>query len=601
MNDPRRRGPQRPDSHTKWGSQDVSADSLIAPYGGALASLIVDGARRAVLQRESRDWPSVDLSPRQLCDLELLLSGAFSPLDGFMVRSDHDRVCTEMRLGTGVLWPLPVTLDVPEALAVKLQPGQPLALRDPEGVMLAALQVEDVWKPDLRREAELTLGTTHERHPGVLRLLRETGAFYVGGRLEGIQLPVHYDFRLLRHSPAELRAEFNKRGWRRIVAFQTRNPIHRPHHVFSGRAASELQANLLIHPVVGVTKPGDVDYFTRVRSYQAVMHRYPRHSAMLSLLPLAMRMAGPREALLHAIVRRNHGCTHFLVGRDHAGPGADRGGKPFYEPYAAQELISRHQEELGIEMVGVHELGYVPETGEYAALDEVPAGCSVRRVSGSEVRRRLVEGRPIPDWMSFPEVVKELKRTYRPRHLQGFTVLFTGLSGAGKSTLANVLLVRLLEMGGRPVTLLDGDIVRKNLSSELTFSREHRDINIRRIGFVAAEITKNGGIAICAPIAPYAAVRDTVRQMISEVGGFVLVHVSTPLEVCEVRDRKGMYAKARSGIIKEFTGVSDPYEVPTDAELVIDTSELSPDQGVQQVLLYLEKERYVMGAMDNGG
>jgi sulfate adenylyltransferase len=574
--------------------------SLITPYGGELVDLLVSDERRAELRARSRDWPSWGLTPRQLCDVELLLSGAFSPLRGFMGREDHERVLSDMRLASGVLWPLPVTLDVSEALAASLEPGGRLALRDPEGLMVAVLEVSDIFRPDRAREAAQTLGTADLEHPGARHLLQEAGPVCVGGRLEGIELPVHYDFRLLRYTPRELRAEFVKRGWRRVLAYQTRNPVHRPHHAITMRAARERQANLLLHPAVGETQPGDVDIFTRVRSYQAVLPRYPKHTVMLSLLQLAMRMAGPREALLHAIVRRNHGCTHFIVGRDQAGPEPRRSGEPFYEPFAAQALALEHADELGIEIVPVGEMVYHRDLDEYDYADAAPAGAATLPVSGSEVRRRLAAGRSIPPWMSFPEVVRELKRTYRPRHQQGFTVLFTGLSGAGKSTLANVLQVRLLEMGGRPVTLLDGDIVRRNLSSELTFSREHRDINIRRIGFVASEITKNGGIAICAPIAPYDRVRREVRRMVSERGGFVLVHVSTPLDVCEARDRKGIYAKARAGLVKEFTGISDPYEEPGDAEIVIDTSEATPDQCTQQVLLYLEKEGFITGARDNG-
>ncbi len=377
------------------------------------------------------------------------------------------------------------------------------------------------------------------------------------------------------------------------MAFQTRNPMHRAHQELTLRAAKEVEANLLIHPVVGMTKPGDVDHYTRVRCYQAILGRYPRHTVKLALLPLAMRMGGPREALWHAIIRKNHGCSHLIVGRDHAGPGSDSSGKPFYGPYDAQELVRKYEEELGVVMVPFKMMVYVEERDCYMPVDEVPEGVRTLNISGTELRERLAAGREIPSWFTFPEVARELRRSHPPRHRQGFTVFFTGLSGSGKSTVANVLMVKFLEMGGRPVTLLDGDIVRKNLSSELGFSKEHRDINIRRIGFVASEITKNGGIAICAPIAPYDSVRKEVRRMIEPRGGFVLVHLSTPLEVCEQRDRKGLYAKARAGIIKEFTGISDPYEAPDDAEVVIDTTDMTPDEAAQIVLLHLEREGYV--------
>jgi sulfate adenylyltransferase len=567
------------------------SDHLIEPHGGKLVDLRVGDERAVELREASRDWPSWDLTDRQMCDLELLANGGFSPLAGFMVRADYEAVRDGMRLTDGTLWPMPITLDVSESLADGLEPGATLALRDPEGVMLAALHVEDVWRPDRTAEAEAVFGTASPEHPGVDYLLHQAGLWYVGGRVEALQPPIHYDFKTLRLTPAELRAEFARMGWRRVVAFQTRNPMHRAHQELTLRASKEVEANLLIHPVVGMTKPGDVDHYTRVRCYQTLLPRYPQHTVKLSLLNLAMRMGGPREAVWHAIIRKNHGCTHFIVGRDHAGPGSDSSGRPFYGPYDAQVLLREHQEELGVTMVPFRLMVYVEDHDKYMPQDEVPAGARALSISGTELRARLAEGREIPEWFTFPEIVQELRRAYPPRHGQGFTVFFTGLSGSGKSTIANVLLVKFLEMGGRPVTLLDGDLVRKHLSSELGFSKEHRDINIRRIGF---EITKNGGIAICAPIAPYDRVRAEVRSMVQETGGgFVLVHVATPLEVCEQRDRKGLYAKARAGIIQEFTGISDPYEEPSDAEIVIDTTELTPEEAAQQVLLHLEREGYV--------
>ena len=571
------------------------ADHLIHPHGGDLVDLIASPERSEELRGASRDWPSWDLTPRQLCDLELLLNGGFSPLKGFMGQRDLESVCTSMRLADGTLWPIPITLDVPEELAGKLNPGEPLALRDPEGVMLAALNVEEVFQPDLAVEAQAVFGTTDPTHPGVSHLLTRSHSWYVSGRVEGIERPHHYDFVSLRLTPAELRAELVRRGWRRVVAFQTRNPLHRAHQELTLRAAKEAEASLLIHPVVGMTKPGDVDHYTRVRCYEAVMSSYPRDTAMLSLLPLAMRMAGPREAVWHAIIRKNYGCTHLIVGRDHAGPGADSTGKPFYGPYDAQEMLQKHEEELGVKMVPFQQMVYVEDRDTYMPQDEVPEGVRTLDISGTELRRRLAEGREIPEWFTFPPVAKELRRSYPPRALQGFTVFFTGLSGSGKSTIANALLVRLLEMGGRPVTLLDGDLVRKNLSSELGFSKEHRDLNIRRVGFVASEITRNGGIAICAPIAPYDSIRKEVREMVSPGGGFLLIHAATPIDVCESRDRKGLYAKARAGLIETFTGVSDPYESPEDAEITIDTTDISPGEAVQEIILYLEREGYIGG------
>ena len=574
-------------------------DHLNPPHGGELVNLLAAPGRSAELQSASRAWPSWDLSARQLCDLELLLNGGFSPLRGFMSRADYESVCCTMRLKNGLLWPIPIVLDVTEEFARSTSPGSSVALRDPEGVMLAALHLDEIWQPDRRAEAEAVYGTTNSYHPGVAHILQRTNPWYVGGRLEGVQFPTHYDFRSLRFAPAELRYKFVRLGWRRIVAFQTRNPMHRAHQELTLRAAKRVEANLLLHPSVGMTKPGDVEYYVRVRCYQALLSKYPKSTVKLSLLPLAMRLGGPREAVWHAIIRKNYGCSHLIVGRDHAGPGNDENGKPFYGPYAAQELLGQHQAEIGITMVPFSMMVYLPDQDTYVPDDEVPGGAKTLNISGTELRRRLAEGRDIPSWFTFPDVAQELQRNYPARHRQGFTVFFTGLSGSGKSTIANVLRVKFLEMGGRPVTLLDGDIVRKHLSSELGFSREHRDINIRRIGFVASEITKNGGIAICAPIAPYDAIRKEVRNMIQPHGGFILVYLSTPLETCESRDRKGLYAKARAGIIKQFTGISDPYETPADGEVVIDTTSLTPEEAAQEIFLHLEKEGYV-GANGQG-
>jgi sulfate adenylyltransferase len=571
------------------------ANHLIAPHGDKLVNLIIDNGQAQELKMASKEWPSWDLQPRQMCDLELIINGGFSPLTGFMKKNDYEAVCKNMRLSDGTLWPMPIILDVTEEFVHTLSVGKKLALRDPEGVMLAVLDIEDIWQPDREEEAQQVFGTNNTEHPGVAYLLHNTHPYYVGGKLTGIQLPEHYDFRTLRYSPAELRADFIKLGWRKVVAFQTRNPMHRAHFELTYRAASDLGANLLIHPVVGLTKPGDIDHYTRVRCYQALLPHYPKDTARLSLLPLAMRMGGPREAVWHAIIRKNYGCSHLIVGRDHAGPGSDSSGTPFYGPYEAQDLLKKHQDELGVTMVPFKLMVYVEDMDKYYPVDEVPEGKQSSSISGTDLRRRLAEGSEIPEWFTFPEVSQELRKTHPPRFKQGFTVFFTGLSGSGKSTIARALLVRMLEMGGRPITLLDGDLVRKNLSSELGFSKEHRDINIRRIGFVASEITKNGGIAICAPIAPYKKVRQEVRDLISSLGGFVLVHVATPLEVCETRDRKGLYAKARAGIIKEFTGISDPYETPGNAELVLDTTDLTPEEAAQQIILHLEHEGYVAG------
>ncbi len=562
-------------------------------HGGTLKELYLSERQADEEKDRAKDYRSWDLTQRQLCDLDLLMNGAFSPLEGFLGREDYEGVCDAMRLAEGMLWPLPITLDVSEEFAEELEEGEVIALRDPEGVLIATLEVTDIWTPDRMGEAERVYGTSDDTHPAVAFLKYTSNPVYVGGKVRGVEPPTYYDFKLLRDTPSELRGRFRKLGWRKVVAFQTRNPLHRAHQELTFRAAREVDANLLIHPVVGMTKPGDIDHFTRVRCYEHILEEYPEQTTQLSLLNLAMRMGGPRETLLHALIRKNYGCTHFIVGRDHAGPGNDKDGNPFYGPYEAQELYKKHEEELDITMVPFKMMVYVENKAEYVPADETEPTDTILDLSGTEFRRRLREGLDIPEWFSYPSVVNELRKAHPPKHKQGFTVFFTGLSGSGKSTVANALMVKLLEEGSRPVTLLDGDIVRKNLSSELTFSKEHRDLNIQRIGFVASEITKNGGIAICAPIAPYAATRRLVREMISPLGGFAEIYVSTPIEVCEKRDRKGLYAMARAGKIKGFTGIDDPYEVPENPEIVIDTGELTADLAAHRILLMLEKLGYI--------
>jgi sulfate adenylyltransferase len=559
----------------------------------SLRELLVTKQKVVELKKEAVHLPSWNLTQRQVQDIELLLNGAFSPLDGFLTRLDFDSVCKKMRLRNGSLWPIPITLDVDERFAASLSPGNRVALRHPEGMVLANLTVEDIWRPDRKEEAQLVYGTTDEAHSGVFYLLHQTHPIYIGGVLEGIEQPPHHTFQHLRHTPLELRSQFKKRGWQKVVAFQTRNPLHRAHVELTKRAAIQAEANLLLHPVVGRTSLGDIDYFARVRCYQEILKHYPKQTTMLSLLPLAMRLAGPREALWHAIIRKNYGCIHFIVGRDHAGPGKDSNGEPFYNPYDAQELIEKHEDEIGIKMIAFEEMVYVEDSAQYMPCSAVPKNAKILSLSGTEFRRRLREGLEVPLWFSYPEVIAELRRSFPPRREQGFTVFFTGLPSSGKSTIAKVLMAKLMEMGQRPVTLLDGDIVRKNLSSELGFSKEHRDLNILRIGYVASEITKNRGVAICAPIAPYVAVRRQVRENIEQYGGFIEVYVTTPLEICEQRDRKGLYAKARAGLLEGFTGIDAPYEAPNNPEVLVDTIQTSADQNAQQILLHLEKEGYI--------
>jgi sulfate adenylyltransferase len=538
---------------------------LVPPHGGRLVDLMASPLRAAELVAHARETASCSLAPPQLADLELLLSGAFSPLRGFMGSADTESVRRGLRLRDGTFWPVPINLEVTEQAAKGIEPGRSLALRDGEGVLRAVLQVEEMWE---------------QKDPAT-----PPGTACVAGSIEGVEAPHHYDFVELRATPAQMREQLAKWGWRKLVAFHTDDVMHRAEHELTVAAARELEASLLIQLGVATASWWDAGHYSRIRCLQAVMKAYPVGTARLNLLPLVPREAGVRDLLLNAVVAQNYGCSHFVV-RGLAGGAGD-------------DMLGRAAGGLQIKLVRLPERVYSPDKGTFVAEDGVPKVVA-KTIPPGELAERLAWGREIPSWFSFPDVLQELRRSRPPRSRQGFTVFFTGLPSSGKSTLANVLMVKLLQMGGRPVTLLDGDIVRKHLSSELGFSREHRDLNIARIGFVASEITKNNGIALCAPIAPYDAVRKQVRAMIQPHGGFLLVHVSTPIAVCEQRDRKGLYAKARAGIVKEFTGVSDPYEEPQDAGLVIDTSERSPEECVQAILLHLEKEGYIGPANGSG-
>jgi sulfate adenylyltransferase len=569
-------------------SNDLATDDgLIAPHGGVLKELYLPPAEAAELKQRSAGLPGVDLNTRQLCDLELLLSGAFSPLEGFLGRRDYDRVVEEMRLADGTLWPMPITLDVSEAVAANLAEGSEVALRDSQGVPLAVLEVQDIYWPDRLHEAQRVFGTTDRLHPGVAELLERTGPACLGGRVRGIQPPTHHDFAELRDTPRALREWFAANGWNRIVAFQTRNPMHRAHRELTLRAARQHDAKLLIQPSVGRTKPGDVDHYTRVRCYRALLSHYPEDGVKLSLLPLAMRMGGPREALWHAIIRQNYGASHFIVGRDHAGPGKDTRGQPFYGPFEAQELLQAHQAELGIQIVPFPAMVYAANRDCYLPSTEVTADDDVCDISGTQLRRHLHEGSAIPSWFSFPEVEAILRERHPANAPRGFALFFTGLSGAGKSTIAQAVVAQLLEHSARPVTVLDGDEVRKHLSRGLGFSREDRAANVTRIGYVASEIVRHGGIVVCAPIAPYADARAEARALVEACGDFLEIHVDTSLEVCEARDRKGLYAQARAGKIASFTGISDPYEVPEQPELRVDGDAAEPVVLARQILALL--------------
>ena len=554
---------------------------LISPYNGTLVDLIVTEPELDELRAYASKLPSVQLSARSVCDLELLATGAFTPLRSFMNKADYQQVLGEMRLANGVLFPIPVTLPFDQQQPITLD--RDVALRDARNELLAILTVEEIYEWKLDEVATSVFGTRDPRHPLVAEMNR-WGKLNVSGRLRVLQLPRHYDFQDLRLTPSETRTRLNGIGKHNIVAFQTRNPLHRVHEEMTKAAIEKLDGVLLLHPSVGMTKPGDIDHYTRVRTYKVLaQHYYDPSHIMLSLLPLAMRMAGPREALWHAIIRRNYGANYLIVGRDHASPGLDSNGEPFYDPYGAQKLVEQFSEEVGVGMIPFQELVYLPDKKRYEQINNISSSQKTLTISGTEVREQyLSKGRQLPEWFSRPEVSEILGEVYPPKHRQGACIWFTGLSGAGKSTTAEVLAVKLLEYG-RQATLLDGDIVRTQLSKGLTFSKEDRDTNIRRIGFVAAEIVRHGGIVIAAAVSPYRATRNEVRAMVGE-DRFFEVFVDTPLQVCEERDTKGMYAKARRGEITGFTGIDDPYEQPLNAEITLDAVGQSPEENASLVL-----------------
>ena len=566
-------------------------DVLVAPYGGQLIDLIVSGIERQELLARSSRLPSVKISARALCDLELLATGGFSPLNRFMGKADYERVLTEMRLNNGTLFPIPVTLPVDENALPTW--GEAITLCDARNKPIAVMQIEEVYHYDPQREARLVLGTTDSRHP-LISEMGQWGKVYVSGELKVIDLPVYYDFIDLRLTPAQVRQHLETMGHANVVAFQTRNPMHRIHEELTKRAAEEVDGSLIIHPVVGMTKPGDVDHYTRVRVYRSLVENYyDANRTLLSLLPLAMRMAGPREALWHAIIRRNYGANHLIIGRDHAGPGNDSHGRPFYGPYEAQLMVAQYTDELGVTPVEFKELLYLPDEERYEEQNKIPEGSRVFSISGTQVRDDyLAKGKQLPEWFTRKETAEILQQMYPPRHKQGFCIWFTGLSGSGKSTTAEVLTSLLLERG-RQVTLLDGDVVRTHLSKGLGFSREDRDTNILRIGFVAGEISHHGGTVICAAISPYRSARNECRKMVGDEF-FIEVFVDTPIDICEQRDVKGLYARARRGQITGFTGVDDPYEAPLNPEITLDTVQYMPEENARNIITFLEARGFIL-------
>jgi len=559
--------------------------------------LLVSPEELSRLRGYANKLPSIQLSTRAVCDLELLAVGAFSPLDRFMGKKDYQRVLDEMRLTSGHIFPIPITLPVEPGPAIRL--GQEIALRNDKNNLLAVMTIEEICEWDRDEAAQKVFGSLDLRHPLVAEMHR-WGKLNISGRLRVLQLPPHYDFQNLRRTPAETRASLESFGHQNVVAFQTRNPLHRVHEELTKRAAEEVGGALLLHPVVGMTRPGDVDHYTRVRTYKALTERYyDPDRILLSLLPLAMRLAGPREAVWHALIRRNYGANHLIVGRDHAGPGKDSKGDPFYGPYDAQELAEEHSAELGVKIVPFRMLVYLPDEERYEEITKIPEGAKTAAISGTQVREEyLNNGRKLPDWFTRPEVAEILSESYPPRHKQGVCVWFTGLSGAGKSTTAEVLTV-LLQEYGRQVTVLDGDVVRTHLSKGLGFSKEDRDINIHRIGFVAAEIVRHGGTAICAAVSPYRATRNDVRNRVGQ-DHYVEVFVDTPLEECEKRDIKGLYAKARRGEIKGFTGIDDPYEAPQHPEIWLDTVNRTAEENAHRILDHLIEQGFIRQPEANG-
>jgi sulfate adenylyltransferase len=566
---------------------------------GSLAprTLLVDESERDALKIHATTLPDVVLQPRHMCDVELLLNGGFDPLAGFLNQSDTESVYDSFRLANGALWPIPINLDISskQRKMIEDQQAAEIALRDYEGNLIAVMSVEDIWEADKRAEAEKVFGGDPE-HPAIEFLNHHVQNHYIGGSLKGYQLPIHYNYNAMRHTPLQVREMFDKNGWDSIVAFQTRNPMHNAHIELVKRACKLHNAAALIHPVVGMTKPGDIDYHTRIKCIRAIAKEdvFQKDTPIaLSLLPLAMRMAGPREALWHMLIRKNYGATHFILGRDHAGPGSNSSGKDFYGPYDARDFGAEHAEEVGITPVEFEMMVYIEDEKKYIPETEVPASKTPMKISGTQVRERLRTGEEIPVWFSHPEVVKILREAHPKASSQGIAIFFTGLSGSGKSTIANALIERLHERDTkRRISLLDGDCIRQHLSSELGFSREHRDLNIRRIGYVASEVAKHGGIAVCAAIAPYANARKDARELVAAEGAFIEVFVDTDLEECKKRDRKGLYAKAMAGQLKGMTGIDDPYEEPEQAEIIVSTdSEVS--DSVDMILDYLHQHGFI--------
>lgn len=531
--------------------------------------------RLAALEREAASLDSVALSPIQLAELALILNGAFQPLQGYMAEADYDSVLRALRLANGRCFPLPVALDLDMTTARTMETGKRIALRDGEGVAFAVLTVENVWRKDTARESQI-LGVDDDTD--------RRGSYYVGGKVEGIRLPAHPFFAQLRPTPAALQQRIQERGFNRVLGVESAGAIHRHEHEIVTAAAAELDAAILLNPAIGTPDPDNQAQVVMIKCLLAVLPYFPPRTTLLALLDYPARKAGLREFLMQAILRKRCGATHFIM-RD-----------------ITQRMIdsdARLQSCLGeIEMEAVA----WPERSLSSTGRGIAGAPRAERTDKQFDPVQLVEnlrrGEDLPEGYTFPQVATVLEAHYRPLKRSGFTLFFTGLSGSGKSTIAKIVQARVAERDPRPVTLLDGDIVRRKFSKGLGFSKQDRDTNVRRIGAAAADITKGGGIAICCPIAPYAETRKAVRGMIEPHGAMIEIHVATPIDVCERRDPKGLYKKAREGRIQNFTGVDDPYEQPVSPDVRIDASEGSPDCAANLVIAYMEENNLISKTPD---
>jgi sulfate adenylyltransferase len=519
----------------------------------------------------------ITLDERNLNDLEMFFLGAFDPLQGYNTFENFNSIVTHGCLEDGTIWPIPFVLPVPECLltknnnSVSTHSNVFLNVRDVLGTIVARVSVVDCYKVNIDVYGQLLLETSDTNHPFMDYLHNNhRDSVYVGGNITPICPIKHFDFIQYRQNTKQVKDMIRHDHWDAVIGFQTRNPMHKSHFELTRQAVSEVQKELetsntssarvllLITPSCGVTQPGDIDSATRIRCYQKILPYYKdlyNIDVKLVVLPLTMRMAGPKEALWHALIRQNFGCTHFIIGRDHAGPSClQKNGKSFYEPYAAHALLKSFATKLKIIPILSMNMVYVPDKKQYVQENLLPPNASYEQLSGTKFRTALQNREPIPEWFSFPTVLEELKKVYHPRYQQGFCIYFTGLPCSGKSTLAKAVSARLeeRESENRHVSILDADIVRLHLSRGLGYSKQDRSVNVQRIGYVASLITYHYGIVLVANIAPYAADRLSNRRLITNAGGgYIEVYVSTPLSICQTRDVKQHYKNARLGVLKQ--------------------------------------------------